>query len=119
MTRLNRWTALCIVPVLVATLMTGMAMAQNPTAQDPKAQEGKVLEGTLIGIDQNTKVLTLKAEDKEMKFSFTEQTELVMPENDGKPPVVTQGTKMRVHYTENEKTNIATKIEIIEIAAAH
>ena len=116
MTRLNRWTALAV--VLVATLITGMAVAQNPGAQAPKAQDEKIIEGTLMGIDQNARLLTLKAGDKEMQFSFTDQTELVGPEKDGQPAVVAQGTKMRVHYTEHEKTNIATKIEIIETAAA-
>src|SRR5262245_37173707 len=118
MTRLNIWPASCIAFVLVATLMTGMAMAQNPTVQDPKAQEGKVFEGALTDMDQNAKVITLKAGDREMQFSVTDQTELVVPEKDGKPTEVTQGTKMRVHYTVHEKTNIATKIEIIETAAA-
>ena len=118
MTRLNIGTASCIALVLVATLMAGLAMAQNPAVQDPKAQEGKIFEGALTGIDQNARVLTLKAGDKEMQFSLTDQTELVVPEKDGKPTQVTQGTKMRVHYTEQEKTNIATKIEIIETAAA-
>jgi len=33
--------------------------------------------------------------------------------------VVRQGTKMRVHYTEQETAKIATKIEIIETTAAH
>jgi len=97
-----------------------MTMAQNPPVQDPKAQEAKVFEGSLMAFDQNAKILTLKGADKEMEFSFTDQTELVSPPSkDGKPPAVTQGTKMRVHYTEHEKTNIATKIEIIESAAAH
>src|SRR5215470_13521975 len=117
MTRLN--ISLWVVPLLVATLLTGMAMAQNPTVQDPKAQEGKVLEGTLMDIDRNTRVLTLKAGDTEMQFSFTEQTELVVPDNNGTPPRITKGTKMRVHYTEHEKTNVATKIEILASAAAH
>ena len=54
-----------------------------------------------------------------MQYSYTDQTELVAPEKDGNPAVVRQGTKMRVHYTEHEKANIATKIEIIEATAAH
>ena len=118
MTRLNMWTV-CLALVLLATLMTGMSMAQNPTSQDPKAQDGKVFEGTLMDIDLNARVLTLKEGegDSQMNFSFTDQTELIGPK-DGKPTVVTQGTRMRVHYTEHEKINLATKIEIIDTAAA-
>src|SRR5262245_8654225 len=118
MTRLSMWTASCIALVLMATLMSGASMAQNPAGQDRNAQDGKVFEGILMDIDQNAKVLTLKEGDKEMQFTFTDQTELVSPSKDGKPIVVTQGTKMRVHYTEQEKTNIATKVEIIESTAA-
>jgi hypothetical protein len=118
MTRLKILAALCIVPVLVATLMATPVMAQNPTGQEPKAPEGKTVEGTLVDIDQTTSVLTLKTGDTETKFSFTDQTELVAPDNGGNPPVVTKGTRMRVYYTEHEKTNVATKIEIIEAAAA-
>ena len=117
MTRLNLWT-LCIGLVLLVALMTQVSMAQNPTAQDPKAQDGKIFEGSLMDLDQNARVLTLKEGDREMQFSFTDQTELVVPEEkDGKPTVVTQGTRMRVHYTEQEKINLATKIEIIETVA--
>jgi hypothetical protein len=120
MIRLNKWTAVCTALLLVATIMTGMTMAQNPPVPAPKAPDGaKVFEGSLLGVDQNAKVLTLKEGDKEMKFSFTDQTELIAPPaKDGKPPAVTQGTKMRIHYTEQETTNIATKIEILEPSSA-
>ena len=104
---------------LAAHVLSGTAVAQDSKAQDPKVQDAKVVEGTLKDIDQNTRMLTLKTGDNEMQFSFTDQTELVAPDNDGKPPAVMQGTKMRVHYTEHEKAKVATKIEIIETTAAH
>src|SRR5262245_30118928 len=106
MTTLKIWTGVCAVLLLVAAMVSGTAVAQDSKAQDPKvqeAQEAKVVEGTLKDIDQNARLLTLKTGDNEMQFTFTEQTELVTPDNDGKPPVVIQGAKMRVHYTEREK----------------
>ena len=118
MTSLRKWTGACATLLLVATLVSGTAMAQEPKVQDPKVQDAKMVEGLLMGIDQNAKVLTLKAGDNELQFSYTDQTELVAPENDGKAAVVRQGTRMRVHYTEGEKSKIATKIEIIEATAA-
>ena len=118
MTGLKKWSGVCLALVLVGSLMTGMALAQDAKGKDSKAQDEKVFEGALMSIDQNSRVLTLKAGDKEMQFSYNEQTELVAPDNDGKPTAVAQGTKMRVHYTEREKTNIATKIEIITTTAA-
>ncbi len=113
MTTLKMWTGVCAALLLVATLVSGTAVAQDPKVQDPKVQEPKIVEGILMGIDQNARVLTLKAADNEMQFSYTDQTELVAPENDGKPAVVRQGMKMRVHYNERESAKIATKIEII------
>ena len=121
---LKTWTGVCVAFLLVTMLLTGTAVAQDPKVQDskvqdPKVQDAKIVEGLLMDIDQNAKVLTLKAGDNSMQFSYTDQTELVAPENNGKPVEVRQGTKMRVHYTENEKAKIATKIEIIETTAAH
>ena len=117
MTRLKMWTGVCMAFVLVSTVVSGIAAPQDLKAQDPKVED-KVLEGTLVGIDQSGRVLTLKAGDNEMQFSYNDQTELVAPDNGGNPPVVRQGTKMRVHYTEGEKSKTATRIEIIESSAA-
>jgi len=119
MDTLKKSTGVCVAFLLVTMLLGGTAVAQDPKLQDPKVQDAKIVEGLLMDIDQNAKVLTLKAGDNSMQFSYTDQTELVAPENDGKPTVVRQGTKMRVHYTEQETAKIATKIEIIETTAAH
>ena len=118
MTTLKMWTCACAALLLLTALVSGTAVAQDPKVQDPKVQDAKVVEGILMDIDQNARVLTLKAGDNEMQFSFTDKTELVAPENNGKPVEVKQGTKMRVHYTQQENARIATKIEIIEAAAA-
>src|SRR5215471_21614560 len=99
MTTLKMWTGVCAALLLMATLVSGTAVAQDPKAQDPKVQ-GTIVEGNLMAIDQAARVLTLKTGDNEIQFSFTDKTELVAPENNGKPVEVKQGTKMRVHYME-------------------
>ncbi len=119
MTTVKMWTGVCVALLLTATLVTGTAVAQDPKVQDPKVQSATIVEGLLMAIDQSARVLTLKTGDNEMQFSFTDKTELVAPENNGKPVEVKQGTKMRVHYTEQEKAKVATRIEIIEASAAH
>jgi hypothetical protein len=118
LTSLRKWTGICAVLLFVATLVSGPAVAQDSKG-DTKEQNAKMVEGTLMDIDQTARVLTLKTGDDEMQISYNEQTEMVVPETDGKPPVVHQGTKMRVHYMEREKAKMATKIEIIETTAAH
>ena len=119
MTSLKICTGVCTALFLVAALVSGTAVAQDAKVQESTPEDAKTVEGTLMNIDQNTKVLTLKAGDDELQFSVTDQTELVAVGNDGKPPIVKQGTKMRVHYWERENARIATKIEIIEATAAH
>lgn len=119
MTSLKIWTGVSTAVLLVATLVSGTAVAQDQKVQDPKVQDTKTVEGMLMDIDQNARVLTLKAGDNEMQFSYTDQTQLVAPENDGKPAVVRQGAKVRVHYTEREKAKIAMKIEILEATVAN
>src|SRR5262245_7800807 len=118
MTNLKIWAGVFTALLVVVTLVSGTALAQEPKVQDPKVQAAKTVEGMLMNIDQNARVLTLKAGDNEMQFSYTDQTELVAPENGGKPAVVRQGTKVRVHYTERENAKIAMKIEIIDATAA-
>jgi hypothetical protein len=119
MTTFKVWTGVCVALLLMATLVSGTAVAQVSKVQAPKVQGATIVEGVLMAIDQSARVLTLKTGDNEVQFSFTDQTELVAPESNGKPVEVRQGTKMRVHYTENEKAKIATKIEIIEATAPH
>ena len=101
----SKWAAICLMIGFVVALSTGMTLAQD----------AKIVEGTLLGVDPGAKVLTMKAGEKEMQFSYTEQTELVGPQKDGQAVAVRQGSKLRVHYIENEKSNVATKIEVTEL----
>ena len=111
MTNFSRWIGFCAVLALMFALTNGMAMAQGGKA----AQDAKIFEGTLVGVDANARVLILKAGDKEMQFTYTDQTELIGPQQNGQPIAVKQGSKLRVHYQENDKTNVATKIEVTEL----
>ena len=104
MKNLWRGTAICAVFALMFGLTIGTALAQD----------AKVFEGTLVTADPNARVLVLKAGDKEMQFTYTDQTQLIGPQKDGQPIAVKQGSKLRIHYLENNKTNVATQIEITE-----
>ena len=105
MINLRKWAGICVAVTLVLAFSNGATIAQD----------SKVIEGTLLNVDSNTRVITLQtAGDKEMKFSYTDQTELVGPQKDGQPVAVKQGSRMRVYYKESEKSNIATKIEVME-----
>jgi len=105
MTNLAKWAGICAVIVLMLASTSGVILAQD----------AKIFEGTLQGVDANAKVLILKAGDKEMQFTYTDQTELVGPQKDGQPVTVRQGSKLKVTYMESDKANIATKIEVTEL----
>jgi hypothetical protein len=104
MNKFSKWMSVVVV-VMSVLVLTNVMYA---------AQAHKTFEGTLIAFDENSKVLTLKEGDKEMQFTFTEQTELV-GQKDGQPVAVRQGSRLKIHYQERDKANVATKVEVREI----
>ena len=100
-----KWAGICVAMTLMFAVMSGVLVAQD----------AKIFEGTLLGVDPNTRVLTLKEGDMEMQFTYTEQTELVGPQKDGQPIAVRQGSKLKIYYKESDNAKIATKIEVTEL----
>ena len=109
---MTRLVAAVLVALLV-TLMSLVAFANAMPVQQEKQQES-IVEGSLLQLDNNAKLLTLKTADREMQFTFNDQTQVVAPDNDGKPVTVRQGSKLKIHYKADAKTNLATRIEITE-----
>ena len=105
MMNFSKWAGIFVVVLSVFALTNALTAAQAD----------KVFQGTLVSADANAKVLTLKEGDKEMQFTYTEETQLVGPEKDGQPVAVKQGSKLRVHYKELDKANVATKVEVVEV----
>ncbi len=85
--------------------------AQRPPAQAPAAAE-KVFEGQLTKVDATAKSISVKGtEGPDMVFTYTDQTQMVGPDQTiqglaGKP-----GAKLKVSYREAGTTKTATKIE--------
>ena len=98
MKNLRKWTGICGMVLVMVAFTTGMI----------SAQEGKTFEGLLMGVDANAHVLTLKDGDKEMQFTYSEQTELVTPQKDNKDVAVKQGSRLKISYVENGGKNVAT-----------
>src|SRR5262245_33269782 len=98
---------------LLVTLMSLVAFANAVPVQQENQQES-IVEGSLLQLDNNAKLLTLKAADKEMQFTFNDQTQVIGPENDGKPVTVRQGSKLKIYYKPDPKTPVATRIEVKE-----
>jgi len=91
--------------LVMVVLTTGMTAAL----------EGKTFEGVLTAVDAKAHVITLKEGDKEMQFTYSEQTELVAPQKNNQDVAVKQGSRLKISYEENAGRNVATKMEIIEV----
>ena len=100
---------------LLVTVMSLIAFATAMPIQQENQQE-TIIEGSLVNLDSSARLLILKSADKEMQFSFDEQTQVIGPHEDGKPVPVRQGSKLKVHYKVDQKTNmpLATRIEVTE-----
>jgi len=105
MINFRKWAGICVAVTLTFAVMSGVMVAQD----------AKIFEGILLGVDPNTHVITLKDGDKEMQFTYNDQTELVGPQKDGQPVAVRQGSKLKIFYKESDKANLATKIEVTEL----
>jgi len=104
----SKYLASLVAVIAVVAFANAMPMQQEN-------QPESIIEGSLVQLDSTARLLTVKAADKEMQFSFNEQTEVIGPEKDGKPVAVRQGSKLKVHYKVDQKTNLATRIEVTEL----
>ena len=95
----------------IAMVLTLAASASSMST----LQAEKVFEGQLISVDTAGKILTLKgAENQEMLFTYTDQTQVVGPDTTVQGLAGRSGAQLKVHYTSERGTNRATLIEINE-----
>jgi hypothetical protein len=74
----------------------------------------KTFTGQLIKIDSSAKTISLKdSDDKEMTFSYTDQTQVVGGERNVQGLTGKTGTPLKVTYREDGGTNHATRIEVL------
>src|SRR6266700_5493710 len=83
--------------------------------QDRAPQAEKVFEGHLMRVDTAGKSITVKGTgDLEMKFTYTEQTQVLGQEKTVQGLAGKVGTELRVTYRDAAGNHTATKIEMIE-----
>ncbi len=83
--------------------------------QDRAPQAEKVFEGQLMRVDTAGKSITVKGTgDSEMKFSYTEQTQVLGQEKTVQGLAGKTGTELRVTYRSAGENHTATKIEMVE-----
>ena len=106
----------CIALTAAFFLFTAGTAAQ-PFAQEQQQQaKPKTLEpvtGELLSLNTDTRTLVIKTTgDAEMKFSYSEETEIVGADKGAAGLATTAGATVTVTYQVHGTANVATKIEV-------
>ena len=102
--------------LLLCSLAAVPAVAQKPSPEDPQQHAGKApppLIGELVSVDTNAKTFAIRtAAEGDVKFSYTDKTEIVGAEKLESGLAGTPGTEARVHYDTHGTAKVATRIEL-------
>jgi hypothetical protein len=94
--------------VWLAGSLTATYALQAPT------QDVKTFEGKLAAVDLQKKTVDVEGKDgKAMKFMYTEQTEITGSNANIQGLANTPGTNLRIHYRQQQESNIAVKLEVL------
>jgi hypothetical protein len=107
---------LCIGLMIAGALSPAAALAQQPAppqTQHERAKDPEPVTGEITSVDTNTKTVVIKtAPDSEMKFTYSEETEIVGADKGTEGLATKAGTKVTVTYTVHGTANVAVKIEV-------
>jgi lipopolysaccharide export system protein LptA len=71
-------------------------------------------EGELINVDLNQNQVTIKtSDDKELRFTFNEQTQVAGDEKGVQGLTPKPGTRVKIQYRTSGETHTAIRIEVI------
>ena len=104
------------VSVAVMLVVLPLAYGQGQEKGAPPAQAAdKVFQGQLTKVDATARWIALKgAGDKEMRFDYTDTTQIVGSEKTIQGLAGKTGTEFKVTYRESGGKQTATRIEAIE-----
>lgn len=102
-----------------ATFVAAPAVAQRPSPeagrpqQKEKEQPPAPLVGELVSVDVNARTFAIKtAAEGEVKFSYSETTEIIGAEKGASGLAAKPGTEVTVTYDLHGTARVATRIEI-------
>jgi len=99
-----------VMSVCALTMVFSLVSFAGATALQ---NESPVFEGQLLSVDATAKVITVKgAENKEMKFTYDEKTQIIGADAGVQGLAAKAGTPMKVTYRVEGGSNIATRIEV-------
>lgn len=88
--------------------------AQQPAPSDhSRAQAPEPVTGEILGVDEKARTIVVKTTTStEMKFSYSDETEIVGGEKGPKGLATSTGAVVTVTYGVHGTTNVAIKIEV-------
>ena len=96
----------------VVVLLMGCLTAY--AVQAPTAPAKKTFDGQLMKVDVDMKTIEVRGIDnRDMRFLYTDQTEIVGAQNGVQGLAGTLGTRVKVEYTERSGIATASKIEVV------
>ena len=106
----------CISLTAAVFLVTPVAVAQQQPRDRQQQEKPKTLEpvtGELLSVDADSKTAVIKtAGDVEMKFSFSEETEIIGADKGASGLAASSGATLTVTYQQHGTANVATRIEV-------
>lgn len=114
---MNVVTRTAMAVAIAGLIGAGSAAAQQvptpPQQEQERARPASPVTGELVAHDVDAKSLTVKiAEGEEMKFSYTDETEIVGAEKGAQGLATLSGATVTVHFSTHGTANTATKIEV-------
>jgi len=85
------------------------APAPAPAAQAPKAETAK---GELKSVDATAKTLTISADGKDQRFTYTDQTKVTGAQGGVAGLASMSGRQVTIQFTMQGANNVATSIEV-------
>ena len=106
------WTYVFALTMALSIAGYAGAAQQNP-APAPAPAPAPMFEGELLNVDATAKWITVKGEaNREMKFTFTDRTQIVGATDGVQGLAAKKGTKVKVQYTSQGEAHTATRIEV-------
>jgi hypothetical protein len=95
------------------TPVIGAQQTVPPSADHARAQTPEPVTGEVLSVDEKVKTIIVKTTaDTEMKFSYSDKTEIVGGEKGPQGLATSTGAIVTVTYGVHGTTNVAVKIEM-------
>jgi hypothetical protein len=110
---------LVVALILAAAFAVAPVAAQRPSPEGGQPQQKEKekapapLVGELVTVDTNARTFAIKtAAEGEVKFSYTEATEIIGAEKGASGLAAKPGAEVTVHYDSHGTARVATRIEV-------